>query len=54
MRLNAPYGAPCFLAISTTTPSANLLRCLNVPYGAPRFLTIASVIDGNLTVLSKS
>ena len=39
IRLNAPYGAPCFLTSAPFTPVAALLSRLNTPYGAPRYLT---------------
>ena len=37
-RLNAPYGARCFLTRSTPTLPV-FQCCLNAPYGARRFLT---------------
>ena len=38
-RLNAPYGAPCFLTEITEIENDEPEFCLNAPYGAPRFLT---------------
>ena len=38
-RLNAPYGARCFLTRITSTPSSVKLPGLNAPYGARCFLT---------------
>ena len=39
MSLNAPYGAPCFLAKERKSiVEQNQIR-LNAPYGAPCFLT---------------
>ena len=39
MRLNAPYGAPCFLTRRLRTSRSSLTCGLNAPYGAPCFLT---------------
>ena len=36
--LNAPYGAPCFLALRCTGTDQELTPGLNAPYGAPCFL----------------
>ena len=38
-RLNAPYGAPCFLTEITEIENDEPEFCLNAPYGAPCFLT---------------
>ena len=38
-RLNAPYGAPCFLTGGLLVLEAQGSRRLNAPYGAPCFLT---------------
>ena len=38
-RLNAPYGAPCFLTSRHSLMRRQALPGLNTPYGAPRFLT---------------
>ena len=42
-RLNAPYGAPCFLTQSESWCDMPKMGGLNAPYGAPCFLT--TVID---------
>ena len=39
LSLNAPYGAQCFLTVSSSTTSMQVFRCLNAPYGAWCFLT---------------
>ena len=38
-RLNAPYGAWCFLTESNWYARPTHARCLNAPYGAWCFLT---------------
>ena len=42
-RLNAPYGAPCFLTRSCTIRRRSRIQSLNAPYGAPCFLTARRV-----------
>ena len=43
--LNAPYGAPCFLARAWgMSVLARWRSSLNAPYGAPCFLTFGMVI----------
>ena len=42
-RLNAPYGAPCFLTEATKPARRDVLLCLNAPCGAPCFLTARRV-----------
>ena len=44
IRLNAPYGARCFLTNDTPAHS-DYLRSLNAPYGARCFLTSVTVND---------
>ena len=39
-RLNAPYGAPCFLTRLSCRGGVLKKPGLNAPYGAPYFLTI--------------
>ena len=39
MRLNAPYGARCYLTQRTTSMRALRRLSLNAPYGARCFLT---------------
>ena len=39
IRLNAPYGAPCFLTMPNKTVGIAEYIRLNAPYGAPCFLT---------------
>ena len=43
MRLNAPYGARCFLTRRGTHARRAPVRCLNAPYGARCFLTARRV-----------
>ena len=42
-RLNAPYGAPCFLTLARSTLQVRSHASLNAPYGAPCFLTARRV-----------
>ena len=42
-RLNAPYGAPCFLTAPDVTRRELMEHRLNAPYGTPCFLTTRRV-----------
>ena len=47
-RLNAPYGARCFLTEKKVAPVMVYLSGLNAPYGARCFLTPVSLVRHDL------
>ena len=51
-RLNAPYGAPCFLTEELERLNRAAFPSLNAPYGAPCFLTFTRRVDGVLRNVS--
>ena len=55
MCLNAPFGARCFLTLSTSTKPAPRAWSLNAPFGARCFLTRVgrSMIDVGAAVLMR-